>query len=122
MSVEKKWFDQTQPQTMQVAVMLLYLTAAINVILGFVIGGGGFFLLLVSAGMVGGAYGMANEQKSGYVVALIFACMPIAFLIGLSLYYRHVIFPGFINTLMQVALIALLLHPQTREYKKIWFK
>jgi hypothetical protein len=121
-AVERKWFDQTQPQTMQVAVMLLYLTAILNLIVGFIIGGGGFFLLLVSAGLVGGAYGMANEQKTGYTVALIFACLPIAILIGLSIYYHRLLFPGFLNLVMQVALIALLLHPQTREYKKVWFK
>jgi hypothetical protein len=106
---------------MQVAVMLLYLTALFNLITGFLFGGGGLFLLLISAGDILGAYGMANEQKSGYIVALTFAIMPFALLIGLSVYYHRVLIPGILTLLMEVALVALLVHPQTREYKKIWF-
>lgn len=120
--MEKKWFDQSQPQTMQVAVMLLYLTAVFDVILGFIIGGGGLFLLLACAGKVGGAFGIANEQKTGYWVGLIFAILPLAILAGLSIYYQRLITPGILTLITDIALIALLLHPQTRDYKKIWFK
>lgn len=117
-----KWFDQTQPQTMQVAVMLLYLTAVFNVIVAFIFGGGGLFLLLVSAANVGGALGMANEQKTGYIVSLASALAPFAFIIYLSAHYHHLVIPGILTLIFEVALVALLLHPQTTEYRKIWFK
>jgi hypothetical protein len=29
---------------------------------------------------------------------------------------------GLINLLFEVALVALLLHPQSRDYQRIWFK
>lgn len=105
----RRWTNPTQPQTLQIAVFLLY----INAVLALLRGG----LIEVALGGAGG-FGIANERKWGYWVGLAAACLPFAVrlafggpLLGYSL----------INLMFEVALVALLLHPQSRDYQRIWF-
>jgi hypothetical protein len=35
---------------------------------------------------------------------------------------RYVAFVSIINLLFYIALLALLLHPQSRSYRKVWFR
>lgn len=115
----RRWLDRTQPQTLQIAVMLLYLHAAFDllaVLLGTYFG---IFGLALIAGEVGAGYGIANEKKWGYGLGLVMAFLPFI----LALIFLHTLFVGGIVTLMfEIAFIALLLHPQSREYQRIWFK
>ena len=114
----RRWINNTQPQTLQMAVILLYMNAALLVIFGTVASDLWLGLLLV-AGQAGGAYGIANERKWGYVLAVVMAILPLAFLLLVS----GIAFGGtLLGVLLQVALVALLLHPQSREYQRIWFK
>jgi hypothetical protein len=115
----RRWVNQTQPQTLQIAVFLLYLTAVFAFIdyLRF-----SYFPLLGLAGVVGsvaGGYGIANERKWGYILGVAIAFLPFA----LRLYYgQSLLGVDIITLLFEVALIALLLHPQSRDYQRIWFK
>jgi hypothetical protein len=113
-----KWLNRGQPQTLQYAVMLLYINAAFAILFG------GFlqlYGLIVIAGGIGGGYGVANERKWGYGVALGVAFAPFLFSI---LFYRSLLSPGesVINLAFELLLIGLLLHNQSREYERIWFK
>jgi hypothetical protein len=119
----RRWLNPTQPQTLQIGVMLLYLNAALGLISVIVGGGVGFFGLAIIAAEVLGGYGIANERKWGYVVGLVAAFLPLVLLVlaivaGASL----VLGLGVIGVIFQIALVALLLHPQSREYQRIWFK
>jgi hypothetical protein len=115
----RRWLNQTQPQTLQIAVFLLYLTAFFNFIdlLRF----GQFPPLYVAAvvGAVAAGFGIANERKWGYALGVAMAFLPF----GLRIYYGGSLFGADVITLLfEVALIALLLHPMSRDYQRIWFK
>jgi hypothetical protein len=110
-----RWLDRTQPQTLYIAVILLYITAAFQLIGGYLTYAFPFGAALV-VGQVGAGFGIANEKKWGYWLGLVMAVLPLVLVIvrGGAI--------GLIGLMFQVALIALLLHPQSREYRRIWFK
>ena len=114
----RRWLNPSQPQTLQIAVFLLYIDAALLVLRGAIFAGLG---LLLIAGNIAGGYGIANERRWGYGVAVATAFFwPILrFAIG---GVDAVFGIGLINLMFEIALIALLLHPQSREYQRIWFK
>jgi hypothetical protein len=134
-----RWFNQRLPQTLVMSQFLLYFDAfwaALGVLLG---GGIGFLGLIVLAGYVYGAAGIASEKKLGYRVAVVVAFLPLALralvalgaIGGLFGNLTWVLFmfgaedPGLVsnplNVLFQYVLIVLLLHSQSREHQKIWF-
>ena len=114
----KRWFPTGQPQTLQIAVALLYWNAALSLLFGLVAGGLGLLELVVLAADVAGAFGVANERKWGYVVAVVAAFLPLALLIAIGGLFAG----GLLNLIFQIALIALLLHPMSRSYYKLWFR
>src|SRR6202011_3809998 len=71
-----RWLDRTQPQTLYIAVILLYINAVFGLIFGLSAIG-----LLIVAGQVGAGYGIANEKKWGYGLGLLMAFLP--FILGL---------------------------------------
>ena len=104
------------------AVMLLYMISALSLIEGLVFGGLGLLLLVGVAGQVGGAFGIANDSKAGYRIALVFVVLPVG-LIAYLIARTHHVNAGLVITLITyVALLALLLHQQSREYARIWFR
>ena len=110
-----KWLDRTQPQTLQIATMIMYINAVFDLI-----GGVAFVLFPVGAiltvGSVLAGLGIANEKKAGYWLAVVVAFLPLVLVatgrFGASL----------ITLLFEIALIALLLHPMSREYRRTWFR
>ncbi|MFM8014685.1 MAG: hypothetical protein ACKPCO_01225 [Actinomycetota bacterium] len=133
----RKWLDRMQPQTLQIATWLLYINGFFALV-ELVDGGGvlhyfrvryafGFFFgLAIVASYVLGGFLMANERKIGWRVAVGAAASPfvltfIAYTqIGASLRFR--IFGGsLLSFAFDVAVLALLLHPQSREHQRIWY-
>jgi len=128
-----RWFDRTQPQTLQVATMLLYINTAFNVLRGdAAVMPWGF---VVSALCFGGAFGCANERKWGYFAAIGAAASP--FVLRLFLWNGYILTGNgihklniidkltgrsIINLIFEGALVALVLHPMSRSYQRIWFK
>jgi hypothetical protein len=114
-----RWFNQSLPQTLQIAVMLLYIDA-VFLLINFAVFGLGLVLL---AGMVAGGFGISNEKKWGYVVALIVSILQVVLLlavVSLGTIFSDV---GLLLTFMfNIGLVALLLHPMSREYQRIWFR
>ncbi len=111
MAGPQRFFDPSQPQTLQIATMLLYLDAAFAFL-------GLLLLYAVAYGAAG--YGMANGKKWGYGLALAVAVLRLVDLMaGSSI--DNVIRYETIDLMFSVALLALLLHPQSREYQKIWY-
>jgi hypothetical protein len=115
----RKWFDSTQPQTLQIAVILLYINAAFGILSA--IGAGGIGLLILPIILEGfAAHGIANERRLGYIggiiLSAIFAVLSVALFVDLG---------GFsllLNVVFSVALFVALVHPMSREYQRIWFK
>jgi hypothetical protein len=117
----RKWFDSSQPQTLQGAVIFSYLNAAFALFYALVGLSSGSLLLPVLLGAAIGAIGIANERRWGYRLCLVCAVLYLLVWIlivvtfGLSLQIA-------INLLFALLLVGLLLHPQSREYQRIWFR
>ena len=97
------------------AQLLLYLNAVLDLVF---IGGTGYGLVLPFAEALG-AFGLANEKKWGYWVALIGASLPVLFF--LTQMSSGVFFSGLITILIRGMIIVFLLHPQSRDYQKLYF-
>ena len=110
----RRWTNPSQPQTLQIAVFLLY----INAVFGLIGGGFSSIGLLIVAGGIGAGFGIANEKRWGYGLGLVMAFLP---------FFLRLVFGGsllgasLINLMFEIALVALLLHPQSRDYQRIWF-
>lgn len=114
----RRWVDPSQPQTMQIAVFLLYAQAVLLLLFGAFLNPIGLALI---AGGIGAGYGIANEQKWGYGLGLLVAFFPFVFRIAFD-GLNHVFTTDIISLMFEVALVLLLLHPQSRAYERIWFK
>jgi hypothetical protein len=115
-----RWTNPTQPQTLQSSVILLYLTAVIDLVFG----GLGPIGLLVAVGRVAAGWGCANERKWGYQLALGMAVLPFLVLFafsGIGWIADHLV--QLLYTMaFDIVLLVLLLHQDTRSYQRIWFK
>lgn len=116
----RRWLNPSQPQTLQIAVFLLYIHAV------FALVGGrlpAWILLITVVGGGASGFGIANERRWGYLLGVAVAFVPFLW----PLFYGAGIswIPDYaltISGLFDIALIALLLHPQSRDYQRIWFK
>ena len=117
----RRWTNPTLPQTLQIAVILLYLNAVLGLLMGNVLSIWGDLIGLGSlVAFAASGFGIANEKRWGYNLALVVAAAECLTLL-------RIVFGldggnSFLISLMfSIALVALLLHPQSREYQKIWF-
>lgn len=116
MNEQRRFLNRMQPQTMVIATILLYLFAFFNVLDGLA---GLPLFLLIGLAMGAGGFGIANEQRWGYSLALAGAGVNLALLV---LFYPVLEFPFVIRLLFDGGLVLLLLHPETRDYQRIYFR
>ena len=114
-----RWFNQGHPQTLQTATILLYFEGVLGLFgLTSIYGG-----ILVCVGMIVGGFGVANDKKWGYGIALGAAVLDVALILYL---WGPVHAWTNLNSLLPLmvggALVALLLHPMSRNYQRIWFR
>ncbi len=109
----RRWVNQSHPQTLQIAVLLFYLDAVFNVLFGAIFNPLG---LLITVAEVAAGLLIANERKAGYWLGV--AVSAVWLLLVLSVGGGGDI----IGLLFAVARLALLLHPQSRDYQRIWFR
>jgi hypothetical protein len=113
----RRWLDPTQPQTLQIAVFLLYAQGIVTLLFG----GFSLFLLVAKLAGIPAGYGIANERKWAYGLGVLVAFSP--FVVRIAAEGLNRVFSTDLLSLMfEVALVLLLLHPQSREYERIWFK
>jgi hypothetical protein len=117
---ERKFLNQAQPQTLVLGTLLLYINAVFGLLFGIV----ATSLLLGLATIIGlaiGGYGIANEWKWAYAVAVVASILQLIMLF--AVFGSEVFgFPVVITLLFDGALVGLLLHPESRSYQRIWFK
>ena len=116
MAEPRRWFDAAPPQTLQTAVILCYVLGVLGVLFGY--GNQGF---LVSLALIPAGYGVANEKRWGYWLGVVLAGINVlvaALIVKLSGFNIEAI----ANLGFMVALLALFLHTQSREYQRVWFK
>lgn len=117
----RRWTNPSQPQTLYLATWLLYINAGIALLFGGFLNPIG---LAIIAAEIFAAFGIANEKRWGYIVAVAVAGVGLAFALyplvsDLSLIFDVIYL---LNILFPVALFALLVHPMSRDYQRIWFK
>jgi hypothetical protein len=114
----RRWLNPSQPQTLQIAVFLFYANAVLLALFGNLARPVGILWII---GSVAAGYGIANEAKWGYGLGLLVAFLPFLFRIVAS-GLNHIFSVDIVTLMFEVALVVALLHPQSREYQRIWFK
>ena len=114
--------NQSQPQTLQMAVFLFYANAVLNVLFGAVFNP---LVFVITVGEVAAGLGIANEKKWGYklgVAICVLALLPFVIL-GLTDGFTELLDPSLLLALIfPIARFALLVHPMSRNYQRIWFR
>lgn len=120
----RRFLNQYQPQTLQIATILLYINAVFALLsVGALLSGSRYALVeLASLLGAGAAYGIANDKKWGYQLGLVAAIVPLVGTIFRVFGIGGLPFNLLLNLLFQGALVAVLVHPLSRNYVKTWFK
>jgi len=104
--------------------MLAYFNSGFTLLnlgfLGAASGLGGALIFLALAGQIAGAVGVANEKKWGYALAIVSAC--VLALARFLVVLRHGLDFTVVSLMFTLAVLALFLHDQSRQYQKIWFR
>ena len=117
---ERRWIDPHQPQTLRSAVILCYIEAVFGLI--FIDARSGLVALFVIVGLAAGGFGIANEKRWGYGLAVAASLLQVFALFSVFGFGIFSLSGGLMTLLFDVALVALLLHPESRDYQRIWFR
>ena len=113
---ENRFLNSHQPQTLYSAVLLGYMEAVFNLLSLYGL------LIVIAIALAAGCYGIANEKKWGYNLAVGAAVVQVLLLFAI---WGGAVFTSvgvLLNFLFDAALVALLLHPMSRDYQRIWFR
>jgi hypothetical protein len=129
---EARWTNSHQPQTLQVAVFLLYAIVVFalldlfrNNISPITVATNAPWGTLYIASLVGAVFagrGIASERKWGYYLGVAVAVFPFVARVLVAKRINGMVQVDLLTLMFEVALVALLLHAQSREYGRIWFK
>lgn len=112
----RRWINHSLPQTLGNAVLLLYISAAFDILFGL----GAGALVLPAIGKIAAGYGIANERKWGYQLGVAMAFFP--FVLRFIFFGIDGVFGvSILSLLFEILLVFLLLHEQSREHQRIWF-
>lgn len=126
----KVWLNQNLPQTLVISQFLLYLHAFFAVInqpppwifsSSFLRIG---LTLLITFGSAAGAFGIANSQRWGYYTGIAAAVAPFVILFQIARIedIRFAIEWNIVGLVFDIGLLAALLHRQSGEYQRIYFR
>jgi ABC-type Na+ efflux pump permease subunit len=134
----RRWTNQSLPQTLQIAVFLLY-AGVVFVFLGQSTGIGVALVgdsfssintantlenvarLFIAVGGAFAGYAIANERRVGWYIGIGVAALPLVAKLLLMVRF-HIYNFDLVTLLFEVALVALLLHTMSRNYVRLWFK
>ena len=129
----RRWTNPSQPQTLQIAVWLLYLNAAFGLLLRqwtpyYELGRwapalGDLAGVASYVGMAVAAFGIANEKRWGYRLGVALTVGEVLLLLLAIGNLTNLLAVGNLVVLLFTgARAALLLHPMSRDYQRVWFK
>ncbi len=116
-----RWFNQGQPQTLQIATFLCYFNGVFGLLFGIGLGLWALVGVLFALGWIASALGIANDKRPGYYLGVVLATLTLGFSLFSLFTGGAVIFALILNLIFEIALFAALIHPQSREYQKVWF-
>jgi hypothetical protein len=124
----RRWVNPSQPDLLQIATFLGYFRGAFTLLFGL----DQQFFIFPAEGLLRLAYLMNNGRRLGWQLLIVGAALPLLarVLVGFGIRLDGGLdFSGVspleydvIGLIFEVALIALLLHPRSREYQKIWLE
>ncbi len=121
---DRRWVNPHQPQTLYIAQILLYLQAGFGLLFALLAGfrvHPVFLLLWIAA--IFAANGLANEDRWGYQLAVGVALVPFVLrLVFAAVYGPRTLTADPIGLMFDIALVALVLHPLSRDYQRVWFR
>lgn len=134
----RRWTNPSQPQTLHIAVILMYLNAAFGLLLAALLNANSYTPYyelyrwvgvnlalnigrLSFLGMAVAAFGIANERKWGYKLGVALTSGEVI-LLFIAIGSLTNLGDHFVTALFTVARAALLLHPMSRDYQRVWFK
>ncbi len=118
------WVNRHQPQTLYIAQLLMYFQGGLGVLF-MVIGARSLtvYSLVIAAGKLTAAFGIANEMRWAYKLGVVVAALPILVLLLLAVTDDvGWLWVEPLGLLFDIALISLLLHSQSRSYQRYWPK
>lgn len=136
----RKWFDRMQPQTLSIATILLYIDGVFaflrfldrNDVEGYLRAAGGMYALITIACIIAfpsAGFFMANGKLLGWYFAVLAAFSPFVlrmlfkFELAPFISWRDVIVgSSYVGLMFEAALVALVLHPMSRNYAKSWLR
>jgi hypothetical protein len=141
----RRWVNPSQPDLLQIATWIGYFRGVFTLLFGldaqFIVfpfsdagrnGASNPLLQIALAGLLaGGAYLLANGRRLGWQLLLVGAALPllarllVAFGISLGGVDVGATSPldyDVIGLIFEVALFALLVHPRSRQYEKVWLE
>lgn len=133
----RRWVNPSQPDLLQIATFLGYFRGAFTLLFGLdeqfvVFPAEPLLRIALGAALAGGAYLMANSRRIGWQLLVVAAALPLVARLLVAFGIRldgGTDFPGVspleydvIGLVFEVALLALLLHPRSREYEKVWLE
>ena len=114
-----QWLNRSHPMTLQAGVILGYISAVFGLLQPQF-----FFILYIGIGA--GAFVTANNKRWGYYLLAI--CSSLIALLLTAVLVANVLDFSLIRVLLSLnrmvfptALVAAVVHSQSREYQKIWF-
>ena len=143
----RRWVNPSQPDLLQIAVFLGYFRGIFTLLFGLddqlmtfplsdISRDGRVSNIVLRLGLpallAGGAYLLANGRRLGWQLLLAGAVIPLVgrLLLAFGIYLGST--PDFgsispldydvIGLMFEVALVALLLHPRSRQYEKVWLE
>ena len=132
----RRWVNPSQPDLLQIAVFLGYFRGIFTLLFGldaqfFVFPAENLLRIALAALLAGGAYLLANGKRLGWQLLLVGAALPllarllVAFGIsigGVDVAATSPLDYDVIGLMFEVALVALLVHPRSRQYEKVWLE
>ena len=118
------WVNRQQPQTLYIAQLLLYFHGGISLVFAM-LGVQSLTVdsLVIAVGEVMAAFGIANERRWGYKLGVVVAVVPLVLVLLLAVTDTpRWLWANPIRLMFDVALVALLLHPMSRNYQRYWPK
>jgi hypothetical protein len=125
-----QWLNRSHPPTLQAAVFLGYLSAVFGLLFqaGQLIPVPAILLILLYLGVGAGAFVTANNRRWGFLLLATCAGLIAVFDVAdvatslLRSYPLELILSFMNRAVFPVALAAAVLHPQSREYQRVWFE
>ncbi len=118
------WVNRHQPQTLYIAQLLMYFQGGLGLLFAVIgIRGLTVYSLVIAAGKLAAAYGIANEMRWAYKLGVVIAALPILVLLLLAFTDDlGWLWADPLGLLFDIALLALLLHSHSRSYQRYWPK